>query len=93
MPGHPPCGGAIVSGQNLIFIAAGDTPDNNALQQALFKKLLGKRPQFFWGIWVKSNIGGEKGTQLIYRKLTNGRSCRRKRVDKALVNPVADLHF
>ena len=57
------------------------------------KKLLGKRPQFVRGIWVKSNIGGEKGTQLIYRKLTNRRSYRWKRIDKALVSPVADLHF
>ena len=62
MPGHPPRGGTIVSGQNLIFIAAGDTPDDDTLQQALLKKLLGKCPQLFRGIWVKSDIGGEKGT-------------------------------
>ena len=93
MSGHTPCGGAIVSGQNLIFITVGNTPDDDALQQTLLKKLLGKRPQFFRGIWVKSNIGGKKGTQLIYRKLTDRRSCHGKRVDKALVSPVADLHF
>ena len=62
MPGHAPCGGAIVSGQNLIFIAAGDTPDDDTLQQALLKKLLGERPQFFRGIRVKSDIDGEKGS-------------------------------
>ena len=93
MPGHAPCGSAIVSSQNLIFIAAGDTPDDDTLQQALLKKLLGKRPQFFRGIWVKTNIGGEKGTQFVYRKLANRRSCHGKRVDKALVSPVADLHL
>ena len=59
----------------------------------MLKKLLGKRPQFFRGIWVKSNIGGEKGTQFVYRKLADRRSCHGKRVDKALVGPVADLHF
>ena len=93
MPGHAPCSGAIVSGQNLIFIAVGNTPDDDTLQQALLKKLLGKCPQFFWGIWVKSDIGGEKGTQLIYRKLTDRRSCHGKRVDKAFIGPVTDLHF
>ena len=62
MPGHAPCGGAIVSGQNLIFITVGNTPDDNALQLALLKKLLGERPQFFRGIRVKSDIDGEKGS-------------------------------
>ena len=42
---------------------------------------------------VKSNIGGEKGTQLVYRKLADRRSCHGKRVDKAFIGPVADLHF
>ena len=80
-------------GQNLVFIAVGDTPDDDTLQQALFKKLLGKRTQFFRGIWVKSDICGEEGAQLIYRKLADRRSCHRKWVDKALVGPVADFHF
>ena len=93
MSGHTPCGGAIVSGQNLIFIAVGNTPDDDTLQQALFKKLLGECPQFFRGIRVKSDICGEEGAQLIYRKLADRRSCHGKRVDKAFIGPVADLHF
>ena len=40
MPGHAPRCGTIVSGQNLIFIAVGNTPDDDTLQQALLKKLL-----------------------------------------------------